>query len=88
MLHRRKPVIWESVTSIFRWNWRHLDKMILILILEQVSNPGSNIILLLGYKDPRHAAPDVEELLRINKDLKDRNDELEFCFQTQSERGR
>eukprot|EP00090_Calanus_glacialis_P044794 TRINITY_DN8028_c0_g1_i1.p1 TRINITY_DN8028_c0_g1~~TRINITY_DN8028_c0_g1_i1.p1 ORF type:complete len:1022 (-),score=304.52 TRINITY_DN8028_c0_g1_i1:104-3169(-) len=38
--------------------------------------------------NPRHAAPDVEELLRINKDLKDRNDELEFCFQTQSERGR
>jgi len=36
----------------------------------------------------RPAAPDMEELLRINKDLKDRNDELEFSFQTQSERGR
>ena len=40
------------------------------------------------YLASRPAAPDMEELLRINKDLKDRNDELEFSFQTQSERGR
>ena len=30
----------------------------------------------------------MEDLLRINKELKDRNDELEFCFETQTERGR
>ena len=40
------------------------------------------------FKGTESDAPDMEELLRINKDLKDRNDELEYCFQSQSERGR
>jgi len=37
---------------------------------------------------PSQASYDVEELIRMNKELKDRNDELEFYFQAQSERGR